>query len=790
MKNRRNNVFGLLFTMALLALVLFAGCRAFEPEAVVVNKAPETYIIGSPLEHGGGYYHFHVFWYGSDEDGQVERFVWALTDTTVQNLDTAEDEEDTRFNPALDASHLEIGEWTTKTDSVFDFTINQGTAPSYDMTLHMVAVDDFGDYDRTPARLHFFSNTLGTPNINFFRVAGLDTVPIASGQADTVGFGSPYTLYWEGETPNIRSYSADALAAVDTVFPYTDGLFGYKWQLVGELGGGCNPSLEDCWHPRRFNEATGDSFSFFDEINSLTFRNDGSSVTDPFGKFLPSGEVGVRINSIDVAGVEVAEYLREFQFVVNYDPVTMLLDGETDFAHPEDPEVYPYYIRLNDPTQTHVPFTSGDRIPDRTYVVFKALAKDDPRDAVFVPDFKIGLTGVVTGVRQNFTGGTFSFSSGASDVNTEPTWDAGVDGWYADTLGFLVGPSTEFTFQMQAVDEWQRRDGSPPSISFDVGFPPCVQCIEILPDPSTPSSFAPDLDCYEGEDTHPCFDGTVNEFYIAGLGGNPSTPGRTYLTSQSITYLAIDKTTFFPSFQDAAPDPTAFYSFQCNVYPMAVLLHGQDDPREAWENELLRSMAWKYQIDYACDPYNDIGDGGGLDDINASTWGYELGDEGIEISNTDGLWKLTVDVVVPSQLISTGTTTFKQIIQFSMAGGDLELTERIFDVCVRQISQGRVRAMTMDQTQCGFQPNRPAKYHLFEQVRPPVSELANGTWRDCFPNFTGVISSMDLSKSAMGSELYDFDNNPETDPEHAFKDFRIILDEMGADFGCTPPVGQ
>ncbi len=46
MKNSRNNVFGLLFTMALLALILFAGCRAFEPEAVVVNKAPETYIIG------------------------------------------------------------------------------------------------------------------------------------------------------------------------------------------------------------------------------------------------------------------------------------------------------------------------------------------------------------------------------------------------------------------------------------------------------------------------------------------------------------------------------------------------------------------------------------------------------------------------------------------------------------------------------------------------------------------------------------------------------------------------
>ena len=74
MRNTRNTVSGLLLTVALAAMALFAGCRAFEPEVVVVNKAPETYIIGSPLEHGGGYYHFHVFWYGSDQDGQVERF--------------------------------------------------------------------------------------------------------------------------------------------------------------------------------------------------------------------------------------------------------------------------------------------------------------------------------------------------------------------------------------------------------------------------------------------------------------------------------------------------------------------------------------------------------------------------------------------------------------------------------------------------------------------------------------------------------------------------------------------
>ena len=74
MNNRRYCYAGLLLA-AVVSAVLLTGCRAFEPEAVIVNKAPETFIIGAPLENGGGYYHFRVFWYGADEDGRVERFV-------------------------------------------------------------------------------------------------------------------------------------------------------------------------------------------------------------------------------------------------------------------------------------------------------------------------------------------------------------------------------------------------------------------------------------------------------------------------------------------------------------------------------------------------------------------------------------------------------------------------------------------------------------------------------------------------------------------------------------------
>ena len=782
---------GLLLLVALGAVFQLAGCRAFQPEAVIVNKAPETYIIGSPVEHAGGYYHFHVYWYGSDEDGQVEKFVWALTDTTIQDLDTTDDEEDQRFNPALDADHLEIANWTTRTDSIFDFAINQGSDISYDMTLHMVAIDDYGDYDRTPARLHFFSNTLGTPVIDFFHVISPDSmVLIANGEPDTVGYGAPYELYWEGSTPNIRGYSAQALADVDSVYPYNDGLFGYKWQLVGDLDyEDCNPTLTDCWHPRRFNEASGDSFSYFDEINSLTFLNNGSA-NGPFGKYLQSGTSTIRVNTIDVAGVEVAAYLRNFSFVVNYDPETILLNNQTDWAHPgEDPETYPYYILLNDidgiNTPPHYPFAAGDTIPDRSYVVFKALARDDTRDVRVNPDYTIGMTGVVNGVRNNFTGGQYSFSTGASDLDLEPDWGPGEGGWYADTLGFLVGPSTEFTFRMQAVDEHGRRDGSPAEISFYVGNPPCVQCIEILPDPGQVSSYTADLACYEGQEDHPCFDGGVDEYYILGAGSIPD-PNRTYLTNAGLTWMAIDKLTHRVQFQGGPPDISLFYSIQCAVYEFAILLHGQDDPREAWERARNRSMSWRYQIDYDCDPFNDIRDAGGFDDLTTPTWGADLGEAGLQISDSDGLWKLTVRVAIPNAIITNGMNYYLQTLYFLTAGQDVELAYELYGLSMRQISDGMVRAVTMDQARCDFQPSRPAQYHLFSQVRPPTQDIS-GTWRDCDPPFLDIVSSLDLSRAAMSSELFDFDGDPETALEPAFREFRIILD-AGTDFDCTTEV--
>ena len=755
MNTRLNNFRWLLLSAALVALTLFTGCRAFQPEAVVVNRAPETFLIGAPLADGGGYYHYHMFWYGRDEDGVVEKFVWAVTDTSVQNEETADDEEDARFNPALDITHLEFSHWTTKTDSIFDFQINQGASPSTHMTFHMVAVDDFGDFDRTPARLHFFSNTLGTPVIDFYEVTEGGLVPLSPGVADTIGFGKPYQLYWEGRTPNVLGYDPVALALVDTVPPRTDGLYGYKWQLGGALGNNCEPAFADCWHPRLYNEATGDSFSYFAEINSLTFMNDASSSTNPFGMELPSGAVNVRINSLDVAGVEVASHLQNFTFIVNHDPLTKFVVGR-DESHPEDEEEYPYWMRLNEENPVHHPFVEGERIPDRTYVVFKALAKDHPDDKIVGgndPDaFKIGLTGVVNGVRDNYNGGPFSFSSGASPIDSVPAWDAGIDGWYADTLGFLVGPRTDFSFTMKAVDVHGRRDGTPPTFNFSVGYPPCVQCIELRDGRVSGSNYTVEPVCHDplSPDVHECFDG-VTTYYILQDDQAP-VPGRTYLTHQfDNKYLAINKATMAPSIRGELPSADLYYSFECQTFSMTVFLHGKDDAREAWVNARNRIRGWKYQVDYDCDPSNLIQDGGGFDDLGTPTWGYEFGAPNISLSDVDGLWKLTVNFYVPIGAIERGWDFFRFLTNLPIQ--DEEKTDQLMEICLRQMSAGAIQAIALDQTECNF-PSRPAKYHLFNTVRPPRALIGNETWRDCSANYTPSTTLL-LNEGTMDSADYD-----------------------------------
>lgn len=735
-----------IFLCALAASLVF-GCRAFEPESVVVNKPPETYIIGSPAETSGAYFHFRVFWYGTDEDGFVERYVWALTDTSIQDAESDDDEEDQNFNPATNATTLEIGTYTTRTDTVFDFQIGQGAGRTYDMTLHMVAMDDRGDFDRTPARLHFFSNALDNPELDFWRQQDDQLVEFAD--LDTIAFGDPLFLRWSGSTANAGAfYDQDLLAERDTVPPFDDGLLGFKWRLPEED----DCTGDDCWNPKAFDEATGDSFSYFGDVSGLTFLNDGSG-SGPFGRVLDAGAIELLVNTIDVAGVEVPASEQLLRILVNYEPDTYILDDEQDPVDDHnDPLTYPRYHVFHGPQAGWYTFSEGDTVPDRSYVLFKALGWDDPRDQIESAQNRLRFQGRFQAWQfLRVDGARFPFETTFSDTHQTPEW-TGADptDWdspSADTLGFQVGPFN-YDVLMRAVDEQNTADGTPDTLSFVGNFPPCVQCIELGRLDMDAAGEYDDIEADNCQDAG-CLENTrMLKIFTGGIQDPRYDPtDATHLSSRSaggpasiwINPLVGAITLDEPTSGDWITLPAAYFH-------MLVYLHGKDHPQEYWPPNQAhqRIKAWRYEINYEGDPNNVLLDGGGRDNISLLT-GFNVSENNPDPNSSDlfiepdsGVWGVVVKVAVPLILDLGGPEGYWS---FLLGAGGLncdppagttpadtlawqqtscvQQAYRAWQLTLAQFTPGTVSAIAVDQSLCDYR-FRTNTYHFYDGTRVPT----------------------------------------------------------------------
>lgn len=732
--------------LCLLAASLLFGCRAFEPEVADINRPPETYIIGSPAETSGAYFHFRVFWYGTDADGVVDRYVWALTDTSIQNIETDDDEEDERFNPGTNRLTLEIGTYTTRTDTVFDFRIGQGAGVTYDMTLHMVAIDNEGAFDRTPARLHFFSNALGNPRVEFYRVLEDGEIPFVNN--DTVAYGRPLRLRWSGQTPNLYAYDPALLAERDTVPPFDDGLLGFKWRMPTEDN--CNPAIRDCYNPKELDEATGDSFSVFANVTEMVFRNDGTG-TSVFGRKLDAGFLPLLVNTLDVAGVQVPLNRQLLNIKVNYDPDTYILDGQQDWvAGHNDPITYPTYTVFHGPQAGRYGFASGDTVPDRAYVTFKAMGWDDRRDQR-LDDEVNGLTfegRFVAGQFAYVNGGYYRFETTFSRAHSTVDWladdPADPEQASADTVGFQVGPF-DYTVFMRTVDEHGTTDGSPDSLKFVGNFPPCVQCVELGSVRMEPSSAYDDIvadNCYDGD----CLDTVAElEVFSAGASGlDPSDPshlgGGGSLDNMRLGSIWLNETADIIRFDEpVGGDWVVLTSYETD---MMVYLHGKDHPMEHWPPGAAhqRIKAWRYQINYAGDyPNNAIADGGGRDDIRLLS-GYDIvnpAPDDLFIDPQTGVWGLKVTVALGFELFFGGPEAFWNRLRTAFNcperpdGGSVEeleawqsdqqvvLARKAWDLTTAQFTPGWVEAIAIDQSLRDYRIDTNC-YHYYNNTRVPT----------------------------------------------------------------------
>ncbi len=213
----------------LVAVLLFLGAghligcsRSVKPPAKPVPTDPETQLTFAPIENDTTSFRVHFYWNGTDRDGEVVRFYFAV------DADTA--------HP--------IPEWRTTTakDTTFLFLVD----PILEIRGHVFmisAVDDRGGYDHTPAR-RFFSAKSAPP-----------TSKIEKGPAAYNPYVGPnFTFEWSGIDPD--GSETGGKAPVDS--------FEYLLLFVGAVADTAIPptheplpTYDEERYVRLINDATG-----------------------------------------------------------------------------------------------------------------------------------------------------------------------------------------------------------------------------------------------------------------------------------------------------------------------------------------------------------------------------------------------------------------------------------------------------------------------------------------------------------------------------------------------------
>src|SRR5882672_2627002 len=176
------------------------GCsNSVKPPAKPVPLDPETELTYAPIENDTTTFRVRFYWNGSDRDGEVVRFYYAV-----------------------DAESLKpIPEWRTTTakDTTFLFLVD----PILEIRGHVFmisAVDDKGYYDRTPAR-RFFSAKSAPP------FSQIEKGPTAYNPL----VGPNFTFEWSGIDPD--GGETGGRAPVDS--------FEYQLLLVGSIADKATP---------------------------------------------------------------------------------------------------------------------------------------------------------------------------------------------------------------------------------------------------------------------------------------------------------------------------------------------------------------------------------------------------------------------------------------------------------------------------------------------------------------------------------------------------------------------
>jgi hypothetical protein len=207
--------------VSIFLVLLGVGCRKPLAPNIDSNIPPETWITAAPQDTitirdefnqpiapavGTIPFRFHVYWAGSDQDGAVSGYYYAVVETVT--------------TPGLPRSSLpgpkpRDYKFTTRSDSTFSFNVFEESRVR-EHAFFIYAVDNNGKPDPTPARFIFFARSLlvhrgdhpGDRDRLHVRSqqheragrAGYDrTFPIRSRLRSTRSLGSQLRFKWIGE---------------------------------------------------------------------------------------------------------------------------------------------------------------------------------------------------------------------------------------------------------------------------------------------------------------------------------------------------------------------------------------------------------------------------------------------------------------------------------------------------------------------------------------------------------------------------------------------------------------
>jgi hypothetical protein len=434
--------------LALVVLLSVVGAVllscAKDPVQVDRNRPPQTFLVAAPVDTSFAAdlaysYRIHLYWRGEDPDGYVVGFFYSWDDSSIGAF-----------------------RYTTKTDSVFELSVNDSGViesgvgnpqTSRYHTFFIRAVDNLGKPDPS---LTIFNRRLFNAETEIPRVRFVGAIPNLTDSAaiDTLCDRAPFTVCWTGFDPD-----------------------GYVTRYRVNAGSYQSPLMTD---------------------TCITFNAPG-------GPTLSSGLYTMTVTAVDNAN---AVGTGTVQFVVNRDPETWFVDSTGG-----SPIKRGYYIAPHiggSVVNQRGFFSEGDTIPFRSTVWFYWEGEDSHDGCE--PD---SLTGFSFRLEPGTRNGNDPYIIGFLDVLSEGppriTFtsndpDRLIPAGFAGLVLDSIDAGKDMIARVAARDNSQRPDGTPAAFRFNSNFPPrlisvTVDSIQHDPDGAGPDSLQPArLISWVGED--------------------------------------------------------------------------------------------------------------------------------------------------------------------------------------------------------------------------------------------------------------------------------------------------